>query len=461
MWTYNNVKESFIAYFTKKNHLNIPSSSLVPPGDSSLLFTNSGMVQFKNIFLGNDKSKNLRLACNSQRCIRAGGKHNDLDDVGKDSYHHTFFEMLGSWSFNYNENENKNENDNNFYFKSGAIKLAWDLLINVYGLDKNRMYVTYFGGNKDFGLDADIETKNYWMQFLPEERILPFGMKENFWEMGYTGPCGPCTEIHYDRIGERDASMLVNCDDPTVIEIWNLVFMQYYRNSDTSLTKLTNKHVDTGMGLERLVSILQNCTNYQIDLFRDIMNIIEFHTKAGPYSDCYGPNDPYYINTSYRVIADHVRTMIFAINDGVVPEPTERGYVLRRIIRRAIRYCSKLNTEYGLLTKIVADIIDFLGKHDTVLIANKDNILKTVADEETKFGKTMTKGLRYFRKITKYPNSTKTSDLINLYTTYGFPIDIIKQLCEEERIPFNYVEYEVIMKDHIEKSKQGKQFKSI
>ncbi|XWV25909.1 alanyl-tRNA synthetase [Tupanvirus soda lake] len=455
MWTYNNVKENFVAYFTKRNHLHVPSSSLIPSGDTSLLFTNSGMVQFKNIFLGKENPETLRLACNSQKCIRAGGKHNDLDDVGKDSYHHTFFEMLGSWSFNYNENEH----DNDFYFKSGAINLAWDLLINVYGLDKSKIYVTYFEGNTNIGLGPDIETKNIWMEFLPEERILPFGMKENFWEMGDCGPCGPCTEIHYDRIGGRDARLLVNRDDPTVIEIWNLVFMQYYRNNDTSLTKLTNKHVDTGMGLERLVSVLQNCTNYQIDLFRDIMNIIQLYTKSAPYSDCYGSSDPDYINTSYRVIADHVRTMIFAINDGVIPEPTERGYVLRRIMRRAIRYCSKLNTEHGLLTKIVTDTIELLGKYEPILISNKENILKIVSNEESKFGKTMSKGLRYFKKITKDPVNTKTSDLINLYTTYGFPIDIIKQLCEEEYIPFNYGEYETIMKNHVEKSKHGKQFK--
>ncbi|QKF94222.1 alanyl-tRNA synthetase [Fadolivirus algeromassiliense] len=455
MWSYNQVKKTFTDYFINKGHTFVPESSLVPTNDNSLLFTNSGMVQFKDIFLGNTVP-NYNTACNSQKCIRAGGKHNDLDDVGKDSYHHTMFNMLGNWSFNYDPNSN----NNNSYFKKNAIDMAWDLLVNVYKLDKERIYVTYFGGNTELKLQSDDETKGYWKQYLPENRILPFGMKENFWEMGYTGPCGPCTEIHYDKLGNRDASSLVNRDDPTVIEIWNLVFMQFRRNEDGSLSTLGKQHVDTGAGLERLVSILQNCTNYEIDIFNKIINIIR-ETVDGPlYTNKYGSDDPKYIDMAYRVIADHTRTMILAINDGVVPSATERGYVVRRIIRRAVRYGTKLESRDGFLSKIVRNVIILMKDEYPELAINCDKITEIVSDEETKFSRVMRKGIRYFNKLTKDGNKEKVTmkQLFELYTSFGFPIDIIKQLCEEDGVKFDNNEYSRLMEEHVKISKEGKKF---
>lgn len=450
MWSYNEVKKTFIEYFESKGHTFVPSSSVVPINDNSLLFTNSGMVQFKNIFLEKEIPK-YKKVCNSQKCIRAGGKHNDLDDVGKDSYHHTFFEMLGFWNFNCDSNES--------YFKEEAINMAWELLINVYKLDKNKMYVTYFGGNNDFNLSPDEETKNLWLKFMPENRILPFGMKENFWEMGYSGPCGPCTEIHYDKLGDRDASGLVNMDDPTVIEIWNLVFMQFNRHSDGTISELGKRHIDTGMGTERLTSILNNCTNYEIDIFIYIINIIKEVIEGPMYTNKY--DDVNYIDMAYRVIADHTRTLIFAISDGVEPNSTGRGYVVRRIIRRAIRYGTKLEAKDGFLTKIINKVIIFLSKDYVEIENNKDKILQVVFDEEIKFSRVMRKGLRYFNKL-KDSNKNETIkmiDLFNLYTTYGFPIDIVKQLCEENKMEFNINEYNELINDHVQKSKEGKQFK--
>lgn len=456
MWTYNKTAETFINYFSERNHAFIPSSSLIPGAeneDHSLLFTNSGMIQFKDIFLGTKKSES-QLACNSQRCIRAGGKHNDLDDVGKDSYHHTFFEMLGSWSFNYTCGT-----DTISYFKEKTIFYAWDLLTNVYKLDKDNIYVTYFSGDIENNLAEDHETKKMWMQYLSSEKILPFGMKENFWEMGEYGPCGPSSEIHYDKIGGRDAKDLVNKDDPGVIEIWNLVFMQYYRNEDRTLNLLDSQHVDTGMGLERLVAILQNTTNYQIDLFVPIIKIIQEETNAVDYIDVYGDNDSDYLNMSYRVIADHVRTLIFAINDGVVPGYNKREHILRRVIRRAMRFTFKLNPKPNILELIISKTIDFLAMSCPELSNSKERILKIVSCEEQKFSKVMAKGLRMFDMIIKKKDVDVTSKLFQLYISIGFPIDIIRQLCLEHNIEFDEKKYEELMVQQVKISKRGKQLK--
>lgn len=455
MWTYKSVKDTFINYFTSRGHIHVPESSL-SPADPSLLFTNSGMVQFKDIFLG-EKNPTYSLVCNAQDCIRAGGKHNDLDDVGKDSYHHTYFTMLGNWSFNYNPIEN-----NQVYFKERAISMAWDLLINIYQLDNTKIYVTYFAGNKDLNLEPDYETRDLWLKYIPENRILPFGMKENFWEMGSSGPCGPCSEIHYDKIGNRDATVLVNADDPTVIEIWNLVFMQYNRNKNGNISILSKYHVDTGIGCERLVAILQNCTNYQIDIYKEILEIIQKIVNGPEYQDLYGINDPTYINTAYRVLADHSRTLLMVLVSGITPSNTEQGYVLRKIIRRAIQYGTKLNAPEGFLAEIVKNIILLWDNkyHNLIKFSVDNNITKefiinsiivTLTTEEKNFSRALKKGMTKFNNLVKY-GKTDTNNLFLLFSSFGLPEYVIQQLCSENNITFNFVEFETLLEEHRKKS---------
>ncbi|KAG9885363.1 alanyl-tRNA synthetase, partial [Aureobasidium melanogenum] len=437
-WNAAKVRSTFIDYFVKKrDHTFVPSSSVVPHSDPTLLFANAGMNQYKSIFLGTvDPSSDfasLKRATNSQKCIRAGGKHNDLDDVGKDSYHHTFFEMLGNWSFG-------------DYFKKEAIAWSWELLTKEFGLDPARMYVTYFEGDKAGGLEPDLEAKELWKAVgVPEDHILPGNMKDNFWEMGDQGPCGPCSEIHYDRIGGRNAAHLVNMDDPNVLEIWNNVFIQYNRESDKSLRPLPNKHVDTGMGFERLVSVLQDkSSNYDTDVFTPLFDRIQEITGVRKYEGKFGSEDADGIDTAYRVVADHVRLLTFAITDGGIPNNMGRGYVVRRVLRRGARYARKyLNTDIGdFFSKIVPTLVAQMGDMFPEIKKKEQDVKEILNEEELSFAKTLDRGEAMFEKYAQQckDNNTKSlsgSDVWRLYDTYGFPVDLTQLMAEERGLTIN------------------------
>uniref|UniRef100_A0A8C4EWQ6 alanine--tRNA ligase n=1 Tax=Dicentrarchus labrax TaxID=13489 RepID=A0A8C4EWQ6_DICLA len=423
------IREKFIDFFRRYEHQYVHSSSTVPLDDPTLLFANAGMNQFKPIFLNTiDPSHpmaRLHRAANTQKCIRAGGKHNDLDDVGKDVYHHTFFEMLGSWSFG-------------DYFKQLACKMALELLTQEFGIPIDRLYVTYFGGNEDAGLEPDLECKQIWIDLgMDEARILPGSMKDNFWEMGDTGPCGPCSEIHFDRIGGRDASHLVNMDDPNVLEIWNLVFIQFNRESETELKPLPKKSIDTGMGLERLVSVLQNkMSNYDTDLFIPYFEAIQKGTGARPYTGKVGAEDADGIDMAYRVLADHARTITIALSDGGRPDNTGRGYVLRRILRRAVRYShEKLGAQKGFFASLVDVVVDSLGDAFPELRKDPEMVKDIINEEEVQFLKTLSRGRRILdRKIMSLGDcKTIPGDTAwLLYDTYGFPLDLTSLIAEEK-----------------------------
>lgn len=389
------------------------------------------MNQYKSIFLGtvdpNSDFAKLKSATNSQKCIRAGGKHNDLDDVGKDSYHHTFFEMLGNWSFG-------------DYFKKEAIGYTWELLTKVYGLDPDRLYVTYFEGDESKGLAQDTEARDFWLAVgVPEDHLLTGNMKDNFWEMGDQGPCGPCSEVHYDRIGGRNAANLVNMDDPNVLEIWNVVFIQYNREEDKSLRVLPSKHIDTGMGFERLVSVLQDkSSNYDTDIFTPLFDTIQQVTGVRAYQGKFGAEDADGIDTAYRVVADHVRTMTFAITDGATPAPVGRGYVIRRILRRGCRYARKyLNVTIGdFFSKLVPTLVDQLKIIFPDIEKRQADLIEILNEEELSFAKTLDRGEAMFEKYAKdcsQQSSKKLAgeDVWRLYDTYGFPVDLTRIMAEE------------------------------
>lgn len=458
-WSAPKVRETFLEFFKERGHTFVPSSSVVPLSDPTLLFANAGMNQYKSIFLGTvdpaSDFASLKRAVNSQKCIRAGGKHNDLDDVGKDSYHHTFFEMLGNWSFG-------------DYFKKEAIEYSWELLTKVYKIDPRRLYVTYFEGAD--GLDPDTEAQDLWRSVgVPEDHILPGDMKDNFWEMGDQGPCGPCSEIHYDlREPEdgvfRNAASLVNQDDPEVIEVWNNVFIQYNREPDRSLKPLPNKHVDTGMGFERLVSVLQKKkSNYDTDVFTPLFKRIQEITGAREYRGKFGAEDPDGIDTAYRVVADHVRTLSFAIADGAAPNNVGRGYVVRRVLRRGARYARKyFETDIGdFFSKIVPTLVEQMGAMFPE-IAKKESDIKEILDEEEKsFAKSLDRGEIIFEKYAQKAKLADSKDLPGtdvwrLYDTYGFPVDLTRLMAEERGLNINDKEVEEAQEKAREASKGDK-----
>jgi len=461
-WPVDRVRSNFISFFVEKHqHTFWPSSPCVPHDDPTLLFANAGMNQYKPLFLGtcdpNIEMSTLKRAVNSQKCIRAGGKHNDLDDVGKDVYHHTFFEMLGNWSFG-------------DYFKKEAIEMAYNCLVQQFSLDPDRLYATYFGG--DDSSPADNEARDLWLQYLPSERVLPFDAKDNFWEMGATGPCGPCTEIHYDRIGNRDAAALVNMDDPNVIEIWNNVFIQFNREPDGSLRPLPHKHIDTGMGLERLTSILQNkMSNYDTDIFMPIFHDLRkiLQNQGVPdvpeYNGKVGADDIGGVDMAYRVIADHIRTLSFSIADGAMPSNDGRGYVLRRVLRRAVRYGrSNLKAEIGFFSQLVPTVVRLFGGFYPELREKEDLITSVISEEETSFGQTLDKGLHKFEAMATKCASTgifAAKDAHILYTTMGFPVDLTELMVEERGMKLDKEGFEKLMQHEIELSAKALQEKQL
>eukprot|EP00775_Hariotina_reticulata_P008612 gene8612-8793_t len=420
-WPGAKVRAAFNEFFQSKAHTYWPSNAVVPLNDPTLLFTNAGMNQFKPVFLG--------------------GKHNDLDDVGKDVYHHTFFEMLGNWSFG-------------DYFKEEAISWAWELLTE--------------------GLPADDEAKGIWLRFLPPERVLPFGCKDNFWEMGDQGPCGPCTEIHFDRMGGRDASHLVNMDDPNVLEIWNLVFIQFNREADGTLKSLPAKHVDTGMGLERVTSVLQGkMSNYATDLFGPIFDEITRVTGARPYTDkasasldcptvvCrhlsqVGKDDADGVDMAYRVVADHIRTLSFSIADGARPGSDGRDYVLRRVLRRAVRYGREvLGGQEGFFAQLVDVAVKTFGEAYPELVAARDKIFNIIAEEEASFSRTLVKGIERFKKLAASAEGGVISgpDAFLLWDSYGFPVDLTQLMAEENNLRVDAAGFEAAMEEARQKSR--------
>ncbi|MEZ6209864.1 MAG: alanine--tRNA ligase [Phycisphaerales bacterium] len=449
------VRKQFIEYFVSRcGHTFVPSSPVVPHDDPTLLFTNAGMNQFKPVFLGQnqkgDRFDGLTRAVNSQKCIRAGGKHNDLEDVGRDTYHHTFFEMLGNWSFG-------------DYFKHEAIDWAWDLLVNVWGVDPNRLYATYFEGDKAQGLEPDREAYNLWLKHLPAQRVLPGNAKDNFWEMGDTGPCGPCSEIHYDGRSDAQRKMvpghtLVNAGDPNVIEIWNLVFIQFNRES-SGLHPLPAKHVDTGMGFERIVRVLQHKhSNYDSDVFEPLFARIKEICNA----PAYGGTLEGHVDIAYRVIADHARTLTFAITDGAEPSNEGRGYVLRRILRRAVRHGRQtLDVPGAFLCKLVPAIVEQMGGAFPELRKNPERVANVILDEEEAFGRTLDQGIKLFEKAAERGEKFRTvdaEDAFKLHDTYGFPIDLTQVMARERGLDVDVPGFERLMEEAREKSRAGSGF---
>ncbi|WP_291105236.1 alanine--tRNA ligase [Dysgonomonas sp. UBA7630] len=422
MMTSKEIRESFKSFFASKEHKIVPSAPMVIKGDPTLMFTNAGMNQFKDVILGNAPIKYARVA-DSQKCLRVSGKHNDLEEVGHDTYHHTMFEMLGNWSFG-------------DYFKKEAIEWAWEYLTEVLALDKNRLYVTVFEGSPSEGLSRDDEAAAYWEKYLPVDRIINGNKKDNFWEMGDTGPCGPCSEIHIDLRSDEerakvDGLTLVNQSDPQVVEIWNLVFMQYNRKADKSLDPLPAKVIDTGMGFERLCMAVQGkISNYDTDVFQTIIKALGELANTTYGDDT--KND-----IAMRVIADHVRTIAFSITDGQLPSNAKAGYVIRRILRRAVRYgYTFLDQHKSFMYKLLPALIETMGDAYPELIQQQTLIEKVMKEEEESFLRTLETGIKLLDKQiadTKAKGLTVLSGIeaFTLYDTYGFPLDLTELILKE------------------------------
>jgi alanyl-tRNA synthetase len=424
------IRKQFIEFFESKQHNMVDSAPLIIKDDPTLLFTNSGMNQFKDLFLGNAPVKFPRV-CNSQKCLRVSGKHNDLEEVGVDTYHHTLFEMLGNWSFG-------------DYFKADAINWAWEFLVDVCKINPNNLYVTVFEGAKDDGLGMDQEAYDLWKKIIPEDRILMGNKKDNFWEMGKMGPCGPCTEIHVDIRDESEklkisGKDLVNNDHPQVIEVWNLVFMEFNRLANGSLQKLPAQHVDTGMGFERLAMVLQGKqSNYDTDVFANLISKVEELTKIK-----YGTST--ITDIAIRVIVDHVRAVSFAVADGQMPSNTGAGYVIRRILRRAVRYAfSKLNYNQPLLCQLVNVLATEMGGYFPEIKLQQALVEKVIQEEENNFLRTLDKGIDRYQAHKSDLKSNVLSGKIafELYDTFGFPIDLTQLLAREDGLTVDMEEFE-------------------
>ncbi len=447
--TADEIRKSFLKFFEEHGHRIVPSASVIPHDDPTLLFTNAGMNQFKDVFLGTGKREYVRVA-DSQKCIRVSGKHNDLEEVGRDTYHHTFFEMLGNWSFG-------------DYYKKEAIEWAWELLTKVWGLEKKRLYATVF--------ETDDESENLWKKVtdIDPSHVLRFGKKDNFWEMGETGPCGPCSEIHIDLTEDLSGAMLVNTGDPRVMEIWNLVFIQYDRDAAGKLTPLPAKHVDTGMGFERVCAVLQDKkSNYDTDVFSPILKRIEDTTgKSYAISDLGLPisdsapqssilNRQSEINVAMRVIADHVRMLSFSIADGGIPSNEGRGYVMRRILRRAARFGRTLDMHEPFIYKVVDAVVKSMGHQFPEIMEKQSHTERVIKSEEEGFNTTLDRGLEIFESVMGRIGDDKTfpaEDAFKLYDTYGFPFDLTQMMAQERGLTVDGSRFEELMEQQRDRAR--------
>jgi alanyl-tRNA synthetase len=425
------IRRVFLDFFKGKNHKIVDSAPIVIKNDPTLMFTNAGMNQFKDVFLGNEDTKSARIA-NTQKCLRVSGKHNDLEEVGVDTYHHTMFEMLGNWSFG-------------AYYKKEAIEWAWELLTEVFGVEKDRMYVTVFEGDKKDGLEFDQEAYDYWKNLVEEDRILKGNKKDNFWEMGDVGPCGPCSEIHVDIRSDEErklklGSELVNMDHPQVVEIWNLVFMELSRKADGNLIPLKEKHIDTGMGFERLAMVLQGKqSNYDTDVFTPLISFLEKETGVK-----YGRTDSKQ-DVAFRVLADHVRAVSFAIADGQMPSNTGAGYVIRRILRRAVRYAySFLDRREPILALLAGELEQQVGEFFPELTHNRTLISQVIREEEESFLRTLAKGIDRISEIIQKTEGKEIDGetVFELYDTFGFPADLTGLILSEQGKFYDEVAFE-------------------